>query len=273
MIAPAHDEALYLFYVTKAEFSGDVAGDAKGPDISSLEPLLVHHYGDFVCVLGIVPINDFCGPEAERNLNDLGWVGERALRHQRVIEQGFGRGSVLPARFGTLFSSLPVLERFIEVNRPTIDDYLERVQDREEWGIKALLERATAHEWLRARVVASASSEAPASPGLRYIQQRRSEAAAEKQLRHWLLDTCESIGRSLDDYASDRRQREIFDAAIPDDSRELVLNLAALIPRERRKDLIAHIENINTERAEQGLSFVLNGPWPPYSFYPPLVTP
>ncbi len=269
MITPGHNEALYLFYVTKAEFSGEV----EGPDINSVDSLLAHHYADFVCVLGIVSIDDFCGPEAERNLNDLGWVGERALRHQRVIERGFRRTSVLPARLGTLFSSLPALERFIEANRLTINDYLYRVQDREEWGIKALVERSTATKWLSAQIVARASSEVPASPGLRYIQQRRSEAAAEKQLEHWLLDACESIARSLDDYASERRQRRILDAAIPDDSRELVLNLAALIPRERREDLIAHIENINAERAEQGLSFVLNGPWPPYSFYPPLVTP
>ena len=100
-----------------------------------------------------------------------------------------------------------------------------------------------------------------------------SEAAAEKQLQHWLLGACESIARSLDDCASDRRQRAILDAAIPDDSREVVLNLAALVLRERREDLIAHIDISNAERAEQGLSFVLNGPSTPYSFYPPLVTP
>lgn len=269
MITPGQNEALYLFYITKAGFSGDV----EGPDIDGVDSLFVHHYADFVCVLRIVLIDDFCGPEAERNLSDLGWIGERALRHQRVIEQGFRRGPVLPARFGTLFSSLLALERFIEANRVMINDYLDRVQDREEWGIKALLERSTANKWLSAQIVAGTSSEGLASPGLRYIQQRRSEAAAERQLQHWLLDTCESVARSLDDYASDRCQRGILDAAIPDDSRELVLNLAALIPRERREDLIAHIENINAVRAEQGLSFVLNGPWPPYSFCPPLVTP
>ena len=268
MITPGHNQALYLFYATKAEFSGDV----EGPDINAVDSLLFHHYADFVCVLGVVSIDDFCGPEAERNLNDLGWVSERALRHQRVIEQGFRRTSVLPARFGTVFSSLTALERFIEANRLMINDYLDRVQDREEWGLKALLERSTANKWLIAQIVTRASSEAPASPGLRYIHQRRSEAAAEKQLERWLLGACESVARSLDDYASDRRQRRILDSAIPDPSRELVLNLAALIPRGRREDLIAHIENINTERAEQGLSFVLNGPWPPYSFYPPLVT-
>ena len=69
MITPGQDEALYLFYVTKAGFSGDV----EDPGLNSADSQLVHHYGDFACVLGIVSIDDFCGPEAERNLNDLGW--------------------------------------------------------------------------------------------------------------------------------------------------------------------------------------------------------
>jgi hypothetical protein len=76
----------------------------------------------------------------------------------------------------------------------------------------------------------------------------------------------------LSKYAIDLCERRILDAAVGD-SRELVLNLAALIPSERREDLIAHIENFNVERAEQGLGLMLNGPWPPYSFCPPLVTP
>lgn len=268
MIIPGQNEALYLFYVTGSELPANVEGSGT----SRANSFFAHRYGDFVSLLGIVSIDEFCGPDAERNLGDLGWIGERALRHQRVIEEGFRRGPVLPARFGTLFSSLSALERFIDANRQAISDFLERVQGQEEWGIKALLERSAANRWLRGHLVAADPGEGLASPGLRYIQQRRAEAEAEKQLQRWLQEACESVADSLDEYAIDRRHGRILDAAA-EDSRELVLNLAALIPRARRDDLITRIENINAERAEQGLSFVLNGPWPPYSFCPPLATP
>jgi hypothetical protein len=177
----------------------------------------------------------------------------------------------MPARFGTLFSSLSALEQFLDVNRRTISDFLERVQGHEEWGVKVLLERSIAGKWLSAQLVASTSGQAATAPGLRYIQQRSAEAAAEKQLQRWLPETCESITGTLNKYAIDLCEGRILDAAVGD-SRELVLNLAALIPSERREDLIAHIENFNVERAEQGLGLMLNGPWPPYSFCPPLVT-
>lgn len=267
MIDIGQDQALYLFYVTGAEFAGDGQAVEINPPLS----LFAHRYANLVSVLGIVPIAEFCGAEAERNLGELKWVGERAMRHQRVIEQGFARGPILPARFGTLFSSIPALERFIEMNRHPIGGFLKRVQGHEEWGVKALLKRAAAKEWLRSQL-APAGEDALVSPGLRYIQQRRAEAAADKQLQRWLGEACESIAESLDQYAIERRQGRILDAGL-EDSGELVLNLAALIPHGRREELIAHLANINAERAEQGLSFIPNGPWPPYSFCPPLVTP
>jgi gas vesicle protein GvpL/GvpF len=264
---PRQNEALYLYYVTGSQFAADIDGQSINDT-----PLSAHRWANFVSMLCVVPLADFCGPEAEDNLGDVAWVGERALRHQRVIEQGFRRGPVMPARFGTLFSSLSALEQFLDVNQQTISDFLEHVQGHEEWGVKVLLERSIAGKWLSAQLVASASGQAATPPGLRYIQQRRGEAAAEKQLQRWLPETCEALTGSLSKYAIDLCERRILDAAVGD-SRELVLNLAALIPHERREDLIAHIENFNVERAEQGLGLMLNGPWPPYSFCPPLVTP
>jgi gas vesicle protein GvpL/GvpF len=261
------NEALYLFYLT------DSALAAQGPAAGEPDRVFEHRHAGLAAMLGIVPIDDFCGAEAERRMADLGWVGERAVRHERVIENGFQRGPVLPARFGTLFSSLHALERFVELNQRTIADFLGAVRGHEEWGIKALLERPAARRWLSARMAAPAVGDSALSPGLRYVQERRAQAAAEKGLQRWLLENCESMARLLDDYATERRQREIFDSAVPGDSRELVLNLAGLVPRERLKALCSHIESLNAERAGQGLSFTMSGPWPPYSFCPPLTAP
>ncbi len=268
MMAPRENQALYLFYITGAE----CAGDLKGVGIDDTAPLFAHRYADFVALLSAVSIDDFCGTDAERRLADLGWVSERALRHERVIDQGFRRGPVLPARFGTLFSTLQVLESSIEQNRQMIGDFLSAVRGQEEWGIKTLLERPTAKKWLSDQMVV-ALDETLGSPGLRYLQERRAQAAAEKQLQQWLLDSCESVARALDEYATDRRQRKIVDDGLTGDSSELVLNLAVMVPHDRRADLERLIERMNVDYAEQGLGFVLNGPWPPYSFCPLLVMP
>ena len=54
---------------------------------------------------GQIRREEFAGPEAELNLQQLSWVGPRALRHEAVIEEVMASSPVLPARFGTLFSS------------------------------------------------------------------------------------------------------------------------------------------------------------------------
>ncbi|HYB90212.1 MAG TPA: GvpL/GvpF family gas vesicle protein [Candidatus Binataceae bacterium] len=263
------DEALYLYYLTAPEYFGAL----EVRRVDGADRLLAHRHADLVALLGIVAIDEFCGPEAERRLSDLGWVSQRALRHERVIEDGFRRGPVLPAGFGTLFSSIEAVERFIEQNRRTAVDFLGAVRGQEEWGIKALLERPAAKKWLSTQMASAAVEEIPASPGLRYVQARRAEAMAEKQLARWLLESCEAIALSLDEFATDRRQRKILDTAVAGDARELVLNLATLVPHDRLGALVSHIERVNAERSAQGLSFVLNGPWPPYSFCPPLAAP
>jgi gas vesicle protein GvpL/GvpF len=269
MMEPGENQALYLFYLT----GPDGAGDVEGSGVTDADPLFAHRCADFTALLSLVSLNDFCGPDAERKLSDLGWVSERALRHERVIEQGFRRGPVLPMRFGTLFSSMRLLERFVEQNRQMIARFLCDVRGQEEWGVKALLERSAAKKWLSSQVVAAAPGETPMSPGLRYMQQRRAEAAAEKELQRWLLESCRSVARSLSECAADLRERKILDDGVAGDSIRLVMNLATLISRHRRTHLVAHIEKINRERAEQGLSLLLSGPWPPYSFCPPLVMP
>jgi Gas vesicle synthesis protein GvpL/GvpF len=259
--------ALYLFCLVKAEGFG-LALDGTGP--GPAERPFARTYGDLVAILSEVPVADFCGPEAERKLADVGWVGERAMRHERIVEQAFRVGPVLPARFGTLFSSSAVLEDFLETNRRMIAGFLDSIRDQEEWALKALLEPATAKRWLGAQMAPAAAGDAAASPGLRYLQQRRAQAAAEKELNRWVAGACDLALRGMREYATDWRQRKVIDDGRADERRQTVLNVAALIRRERLQDLLTRIESINAGRVTQGLSFVLTGPWPPYSFCPPL---
>lgn len=260
--------ALYLFCLAKAEGFGEVPG--PGPD--ETDRPFARAYGDLTAVLSEVRVDDFSGPDAERKLEDPGWISERAMQHERTVEQAFRYGPVLPARFGTLFSSSRVLERFLETNRRTILDFLESIRGQEEWGVKALLDRATARKWLVAEIAKGVADDTAVSPGLRYVRERRAQAAAEKELHRWVANICDSAAHTICESVTDWRQRKILDDRGAGDPRETVLNLAALIRRDRVEDLLGRVECINAERAAQGISLVLTGPWPPYSFCPPLRT-
>lgn len=265
---PPEGHAFYLFYLARATpFPQELAGvgDSAG--------LVVYRAGDLTAVLAPVSVEEFCGPQAESNLGDLGWIGERAIRHEQVVEHGARGGPVLPARLGTLFSSLPVLDRFIVANRAAIARFLDGVEGQQEWGIKLLVERKAAQRWLAGAMAAAEHASTPTSAGLRYLEQRRHQAQAEKGLTRWVREECESIAGGLDEFVSRRRSLGVTGAAAAESQGEVILNLAVLVELKRSADLRSHIEKLNRERDQQGLRLMLCGPWPPYSFCPSLTMP
>src|SRR5487761_969795 len=139
------------------------------PDLpqSSSEPdrLFVHQHGDLCASAKSGSLEEFCGPDAERRLNDPVWVTPRAIDHGRVIAEIFRRSAVLPIPFGTLFSSAGILGDFIERNADLIKGFFEYAADSEEWGIKAMLNRDRLKQSLIDSITEAQST--AAAPGMR----------------------------------------------------------------------------------------------------------
>ena len=148
---------------------------------------------------------------------------------------------------------------------------MEYAADCEEWGIKALLD---CERLKRSLIESIADAESGAvSPGLRYLRERRAEQMANQESSAWLERNLRVVVDALGQYATRSCQRRILDDSKQPDGREEVLNLAALLARDRMAEFRRRIEAINCELAEDGLSFALTGPWPPYSFCPALDSP
>ncbi len=261
------NQAVYLFYLTLA-----ATGPPPEMSIEGEGPILAHHSGDLAGIVSLVSIDEFCGPEAERRLKDVEWVSTRAVRHEKVVEEGWRRAPVLPCRFATLFSSFDSLDRFIDANRSAVHEFLNQVREEQEWILKVLVDHQAVRRWLERKH--ASDTQASASPGMQYLRQRRALADADKRAREWLGRECEEVAQSFDEYVTRRRQRAISDpAGTEDNSHELALSLALLVPQKRTKRLEAHVDAINRERNEQGLVFQVTGPWPPYSFCPALEMP
>jgi hypothetical protein len=175
---------------------------------------------------------------------------------------------VLPVPFGTLFSSSRALEEFLDRNGDLIKGFFKYAAGCEEWGVKAMLDR----EQLKRSLIESIgeAESAAASPGLRYLRERRVDQMADRQSGPWLEQNLKTVSDALDQCATRSCRRRILDDSKQLDGREEILNLAALLARDRVADFRRRIEVINRECAAGGLSFVVTGPWPPYSFCPAL---
>ena len=262
--------ALYLFCFARP----DLVGKIEGTGVDGRHPLcLFRHFPDLCAVVGEVPLEDFCGPAAELRMQELAWVGPRALRHEAVVEQVMRQSPVLPVRFGTLFSSQESLVEFLTTHRTRISQFLERVTGREEWAMRGLLHRKQAGEALiSARLRAGEAQLAILPPGTRYFQEQRIRAAVEKELGLWLKETCRQVANDLMTQASDSRECQVVPLESSQSGTEVVVNWAFLLPRDAIPAFRLRVDQVNDNLASRGLVFELSGPWPPYRFVPPLST-
>jgi len=281
------DSAFYLYGLTRpdlvlkvtaaspsdtADLPPEPAGAVvlEGGGIDGEHPPFCWCHGDSAAILSLVSREEFCGPAADANLQDLAWVGPRVCRHQAVLEQTMPFAPVLPARFGTLFSSLEALGQFMERHREAIARFLEGVTGLEEWAVKGLLDRGLAEEEFVRQQLAEGKARPAASPGLAYLHEEQARLKAKAGLEDWLAGACGTVLEELAPLASEGCPRPVLSRETTGADQEMVLNWAFLVPRRALAEFRKRVERVNASQTRPGLTFALSGPWPPYSFCPAL---
>lgn len=259
-------EAIYLFCLAR---SGQLTA-MEGTGMDGRSPLFQWNLRDITAVLSMASLEEFSGPSGESRMEDLAWVGPRACHHEAVIEGTMRHSPVLPARFGTLFSSLESLENLLTRHYDAISEFLDRVTDKEEWAVKGLLDRDKARERLFSMILATDEADLSSSPGMHYFQEQRIRAEVENELSSWLKVVLKRIASNIARHASDVSERRPLSQEVTGKDIDMVLNWAFLVPRNAMADFRADIDRANADHARQGLVFELSGPWPPYSFCPSL---
>ena len=259
------NQVLYLYCLAHA----DRLASLDGMGVNGESPVYLQIFQDIAAVLSMVSLEEFSGEAAEKNLSDISWVGPRACRHGEVVAEASRLSPVLPVRFGTIFSSPQALERFLGLHHGAIREFLGRVADHEEWSVKGMLDRSGAKgAILNVYLSDEADRLAALPPGRRYMEEQRLQGRVEGELNGWLQRACRAVTTDLGRHATDFCQRHVLPHG--GTGKEMVLNLAFLIPRDEKAEFLTRIERANAEHAPHGLSFQLSGPWPPYSFSPAL---
>ena len=263
-----NEPAIYLFCFARSEAVREI----QGPAADGHSPLsILRHSSDLCSVIGEVRHEEFCGPEAELHMQQLSWVAPRAVRHEGVIEEVMAHSPVLPARFGTLFSSAKALTEFVDRHRETITLFLERVADHGEWSVKGWFDRKQAQPALiSASLAAQQEQLSTLPPGTRHFAEQRLRRDIEKELSAWLEQTCRTIGADLTSYASDFRECAAAPGAHLECGTTEVLNWAFLLPNSAVVSFQEYVERANLKHRSQGLLLELSGPWPPFRFVPAL---
>ena len=178
---------------------------------------------------------------------------------------------VLPARFGTLFSSAEALSEFADRHRQTITVFLDHVAGHGEWSVKGVFDREPAEAALiSAKLAAQQKQLSALAPGTRHFAEQRLHRDIERELSAWLDESCRAIAGEISSYASDFRECETGPGARSENGTAEVLNWAFLLPNSAVAPFRERVERANLSHQPQGLRLELSGPWPPYRFVPAL---
>lgn len=255
------EEGLYLF------------GFARPPIAEILctcdeEQIKIYMLGfkDIGAICRKVLLADFCGVAAEKNLQNIQWVGPRACMHEHVLEQIMLHSPVFPARFGTIFSNPEKLMEFLARHYPTIVQFFQESATKQEWAVKGFLETKTAESRLLGERLAQIGS----NPGKRYLLEQRLRGEIGKELKNWLQNVGNDITAHLQPWIVQKSNRKTLPREASGRELDMVFNWALLLERESSDRVVAEIRNCNEQYHPQGLVLEIKGPWPPYSFCPAL---
>lgn len=254
---------VYGFVLSAAE----TAINGFGLDANS--PLHCIQEREITAVISTVDTSQFTGATGDKNLNDINWVGPRALAHQQVAEQLGHHSPVLPTRFGTMFSSCARLHSFLTKEYAAILQFLNQVDGKEEWALKGFCQRQTICKQLRDQALQAKQAEfAGLTPGLRYFKEKKLEQAAEQEFTNWLAATIEAIAADLRPLCDAMVECGTQSAQLADRKDDLVMNWSVLIDKNQLSEFKRQLDILNERFQVQGLSLESSGPWPPYSFCP-----
>jgi hypothetical protein len=260
---------LYLFCL--ARFNRLLPPPLEGRGLDDQSPIQVVAFEDLAAVFCTVPLKDFCGPEAKERLQDLTWIGPRIFRHQKVVAGVMQFSPVLPARFGTIFSSPATLKEVLQRHHDIIAGFLGQVANKAEWAVKGMLDRASAQDKLVSLRLAKETKQMEGlSPGRRYFREQRLRADSAQELQEWLQKVGRELWAELRGQAAAVRERRRLSREASGSDKDMAWNWAFLVANEAEAGFKARIQAANAQYADRGLVLEFTGPWPPYSFTPVL---
>lgn len=224
-------------------------------------PLRLVEDDDLAAVVSEVDLEEFDEEGLRRNLEDLAWLEQVAVAHDRVTRTVAEQAPTAPLRLATVFRTEGSLREQMSQWQAAARRALDRVEGRSEWSVKAYADPQAAAEGNDAGDTAAAEG---MGAGKAYLLKRR---AATRQRESTLQEDAETAARMHDDLAAAAvagRRLAPQDRRLTGHTGEMILNGTYLVENDRAAAFRETVDGV--AGASSRIRVELGGPWPPYSF-------
>lgn len=229
---------------------------------------------DRIAALVSVLESDQYAPAAlETNSGDVEWLSPRAVAHDRVLTWASDRGggAVVPLPMFSLFSGQQAVRSMLRERASQLTSTLARVARGREYALRVYrvdAELLGAVTSLSPRLNEMAKSAESASPGQRYLLERKLDGEKKVELRALSQRIVEEIVSELRPHTLGVVRSPIPRVADAETATRgtMVLNVAFLVAPEQFEALQRTLTSLVTRHGAHGFRFDFTGPWPPYHF-------
>ena len=240
----AENKIIYCVIPTSRERKFDLVG-FEGEEIYTI------NYKDIDAVVSDISLSyEECDP-TRRNMKT----------HTLVLEALMKDYTILPARFGLISDSEDKLKGLLQKYYPTLKDYIRRLDNRMEIGVKVFWEKEAMIAELEGKdgSLTKLKEELKTLPPL--IAQDKLVKAGEmvrSMIEKWVDRYTDRVYRQLMKVAVDGKKNYPIDM-------KNIINSAFLVDKAREKDFDALIEKLDSEYGDK-INFKYVKPVPPYNF-------
>ena len=255
-------DLVYLYGFVPAPFQG-ATNALAGIDGRPIELVEVDGVR---AVVSHVDEQEYGSAHVESRLNDLSWVAEQGVAHERVVAWFVDRTQILPASLFTLYSSTAALKKSAQTQGEAIRTELRRLDGLREWDLKISCDASMfgRHIGQYSDALRMLDSDiATAAPGKRYLLERKRAELARKEVSRVAREQAQRVLEQVRPHS-----REALNLPIPQSAEELpvILHAALLVHRDQEVDVLNQITALRGEADRAGLGINFSGPWAPYRF-------
>ena len=259
-----HREIWYVYGIVRTSF--DVARAPSGLDEVSVE---LRANGDLAALVSRLDGEQYAPERVERSTEDVEWLAPRAVAHDRILTWASDRGPVVPLPIFSLFSSGAAVERMLDERKNELNEALERAASGREYTLRvyridAELTKSAAD--LSPRLAELRNAAASASPGQRYLLERKFDSERKNELHAIGGRVSRDVIDSLRPLAIDTRRSRIAPHGARPAEAALILDAAFLVAPARLEQFQRELTDVVGRYATRGFRFEFTGPWPVYHF-------
>jgi hypothetical protein len=260
-------QRVYVYGIIRAEKGGK---EQNVPPLKGLADNPVRTIaGDGLTALVSMLAMPADGTPFEEELKDPEQAKRLILDHHRVLQSLLHTRTVLPMRFGALFTDDEKVSEVLHEHRQGLLEALERVEGAREWGVKIFCDRSVLSGYLSEAspaVLAARNELAAAAPGRAFFLQRQIERLNEEEAERAIAQGAEESRLRLCEAARADASMKLQPAAVHGRADDMVWNNAFLVAKPDEEHFFALIEELRQVHGPRGFHYETNGPWPPFSF-------